>query len=1475
MSSVILDSEASFRERCSKIGLSNDLLGKLIEAGYNTFGKLAFAASSTPQGLTDEAVDSWLATVVTPAPGSFQVSVIRRLLFESQSLNVADLKSRVEGTPEGSVRRLPQAERKERIEAQHRRLSGLILTSHTTPAHSCIDLVTDMYENNTLKYIPINRWISRFQEMSLQKKDSAVQMDNEGNLKVIQKKPEPTCDTTGMYPLRQAFQRRSLAFDLGHLCSFEAMETWINKLFEAVQRTVPKGYVAVSLGQVVTADRELFVRLADMLEGQLQKPIGVEKPMDAALRDLSGSQEINQFLQPLVAPPPAPHPTKRPFKELTTPTKGDGKGKTPNKGGEKGGGKASRGPDLVATSDSAPSDAEVLAQAILARGSGITKQDVVQIFDLLPKEIPSRGASSHPPSSFSCGAYAKGGLQGLRSECALFPFCVKLFTTFVRAFMPDHFFTTISLFHNTKTDLHVDSRNHPTPNGVIPVTSFQGGGIWIADGCGPHTRSIKGDIVKGSILSLETPVTFDAFKYPHETESWVGDRLVCVAFTAASLEKISTESARTLLNLGFRPPPDLAFPIPVTAQEQPPVKSDSWVYELFAGSARFSKACKDLGFRVLGLDSSCYRAVSPVAKLDLTLDSAQAIFWDLIKECPPFHVHASPPAGTASRSRERPLPRNHALASKAPKPLRSDDFPLGLPSLSAASQQSLAVRKDNVLYRFVYKLLLHCSASGINVSVENPRNSLFWKVLECFAEAEGLLWPPAALEYVDFDQCCHGSDRPKSTRFLCTRGLFHSLRATCPGNHVHRPWGLVFHERSMQLSSSLVSAYPVLLCKRMASCLESAASFLGLSLQASPDLAASSVAVLGRQHRRFPPLIPEFRKVSWEPPSFQPDDSCRILLSQSAGEDGGRENAAEDSNAADNAAVFEGRVTGDKELNPPAKLPRVANKVSSKVHSFGFPNGSDLPQGSVKVGWYLSMQDHVAKALTLKHPVDTAVALDQDQLDAISFCMKNTEKEVVDHRKLQLMKIKILAKKFEADEARLHSSFDPWFEKVVAGKRLLLWKHLLEQNGFDDMQVCDFMMSGVPIAGQSACPPPFSKKIVPATMSEQDLKSTASFRRRVLTGSSGMQAADLQDLLSKATMDEDQFFIANSLLFGLTASVYGFVRTSRSLHKLLLKIFKLPSSVYFDDFPMFSTSLASSDTDGIISEFLDLLGWSHAKTGSKSHPFAEVFSVLGMQIDLSNMSERSIVLSNKPGRIDRIVEKLESVAASGFLTIHQAQILLGLLNFSSALVQMAIWFPGWRQAFSEMCRHTIKILVSTPPRFISCDSTGEPPILVWTDGAWEPAKAFAGIGAVILDASSGVSRVFQGQVPERLVVRWREEVGEQIICEVELYALLMIRAGLQNFLSGKRIIFFIDNDAARSVVLRGQSRSDAMHRLALALSMVDAVAPCISWIERVPSSSNIADWPSRGEGWKAQKVVRATDVEPYLVDQSLIDAYLL
>ena len=66
-----------------------------------------------------------------------------------------------------------------------------------------------------------------------------------------------------------------------------------------------------------------------------------------------------------------------------------------------------------------------------------------------------------------------------------------------------------------------------------------------------------------------------------------------------------------------------------------------------------------------------------------------------------------------------------------------------------------------------------------------------------------------------------------------------------------------------------------------------------------------------------------------------------------------------------------------------------------------------------------------------------------------------------------------------------------------------------------------------------------------------------------------------------------------------------------------------------------------------------------------------------------------------------------------------------------------------------------------------------------------------------------------------------------------------------------------------------------MHHLAIALAVVEASAPCIAWIERVPSVSNIADYPSRKEGWKAQRIVRASKVDPFPEDPSLIDGYLL
>ena len=119
---------------------------------------------------------------------------------------------------------------------------------------------------------------------------------------------------------------------------------------------------------------------------------------------------------------------------------------------------------------------------------------------------------------------------------------------------------------------------------------------------------------------------------------------------------------------------------------------------------------------------------------------------------------------------------------------------------------------------------------------------------------------------------------------------------------------------------------------------------------------------------------------------------------------------------------------------------------------------------------------------------------------------------------------------------------------------------------------------------------------------------------------------------------QPKYYVANSLMFGSTAAVYSFNRISRSLWFLLNRMLAIPSGVFYDDFPMFSSQRALPRMQTWrASELLDMLGWKHAKTGTKSAPFGEKFNVLGCALDLGGITRGTVVLENKPGRIDRLV----------------------------------------------------------------------------------------------------------------------------------------------------------------------------------------------------------------------------------------------
>jgi hypothetical protein len=159
--------------------------------------------------------------------------------------------------------------------------------------------------------------------------------------------------------------------------------------------------------------------------------------------------------------------------------------------------------------------------------------------------------------------------------------------------------------------------------------------------------------------------------------------------------------------------------------------------------------------------------------------------------------------------------------------------------------------------------------------------------------------------------------------------------------------------------------------------------------------------------------------------------------------------------------------------------------------------------------------------------------------------------------------------------------------------------------------------------------------------------------------------------------------------------------------------------------------------------------------------------------------------------------------------------------------------------------------------------------LVFTDGAFE--NGHASIGAVLVDLQSG-SRVTWGlSLPQDLVARWVEIVGKQIITQVELLPILMVRLAFNADVCGRRILYFIDNDPARDSLVNGGSRSPLSDLIVDKFYEAEFRFQTLPWFTRVPSHSNPADLPSRGAVQEASRRFGALQVIPPVVPDYLFN----
>ncbi|CAE7227529.1 unnamed protein product, partial [Symbiodinium natans] len=1183
---AITESKANFSSRATALGLAADVLKKFTDAGIDCMSKFAFISAFVPGNTDESPFTDAVAGVLGRAANVAELSVLRRLLHESYNLTVSELQVQVERTEDSAPRRLAAPDRADRLQRQQVRLAGLNIHGPTLPGHSVIDRCVQMYEDNSLSYLPLQSCPCRDDEVKFKKDrdDKMLAVDGTGHVSLRSQAVKVEADVSTDLLLKHALTRRGLALDQAGILSFAEHERWSEALFQARFRDPPDQYARVTLQQLIQADRQVFVEAADRTRQGIQV-VASGRPVDRIWSDAMSCNNVTHLLQPLPLPPPAPlHPRPGPYDDRRG-LKGRGRGKGKGKG--KGNvrmpaelsdgvpvtrglpicfdhnlgrcqrtvtsGKCDRGlhiccikgseaqvhvtddkdvaqlgeelvlsssddeipegessPKHVPCSASVPpqplsSNPEAFASQLLKK-PWLEASDVLQLFEMLPMAAPQRGTEG---KAFATGAFARVKV-GLRTNVAVFPQASRVFASFVRQSAPGHKFTSVVVFEGVRTKPHRDQQNSCVPNLVVPLSSFEKGEIWVATDCGTVSRRVNGQQQKGVLLPVGAgPVLFDARRALHLTEPWKGRRVVLVAFSIGAFSRLSAEASARLSALQFnlpdqsdavafqeRPqlPVRLPWPprlpilasVPSVPDIPKPTAGEPLFLELCAGTAMLSRCFHEVGVPVMPIDHQHNRhlPLAKVCNLSLTEDSTWDFLRHLIDTCDILFVHAAPPCGTCSMARH--IRRKGVSAG----PLRSEQFPMGLPSLNGVDRAK--VEAANQIYTKLGLFLQDLSRRAIPWSVENPESSMLWQ-LPCFQ-------PLVKDNHVfSFDMCCYGGSRLTHRSLLTSCFGLRHFRQRCAGGHEHLPWTpKVAPGGKVHFPTADEAAYPRPFCVQFVALVF---RHLGRPLPAAPapQVSAQASASSARQPRgrRICPVMPEFKRVLvYQVAALPQVDHKRRLLQPL------RDAPAGSKLISSTSLLSEVGLSSASETTVQADA-LVVDSSSSESGDNVSPVGP-VDQASacfeVSLGVYASPEEFVEECLNVEHPFDQLHAAPDVLKQCLFDMLTKGPAWVVDRRAKLLKKWTQWARDLEAEEAGLRKSLDPEVAKVLQGKRLLLLEKIASSIGWVDMGVFAELRKGFDLVGHAKHTGVFALEPRPPKLPKDDFLTATKFLRPALLG---------------------------------------------------------------------------------------------------------------------------------------------------------------------------------------------------------------------------------------------------------------------------------------------------------------------------------------------------------------------------------------
>ena len=220
----IVDSKAHFLKRCREVGLSDRAINALTANGFETLGTLAFGVGQPGVALVDSQFQTFARNCLGALATIAEISTLKRLVFESHAMLLAQLREQVSNPQASASRPLPVVEREAKLRDLRAQLGGVVTEQQLEPSHHLIDLFSQQWEAKQLEYVSPEKCTSREWEITRGKSNKQLSLDNEKLLIKEEKSVPDQPVTSSELLILESMRRRGVAMACVDIISWEVHE---------------------------------------------------------------------------------------------------------------------------------------------------------------------------------------------------------------------------------------------------------------------------------------------------------------------------------------------------------------------------------------------------------------------------------------------------------------------------------------------------------------------------------------------------------------------------------------------------------------------------------------------------------------------------------------------------------------------------------------------------------------------------------------------------------------------------------------------------------------------------------------------------------------------------------------------------------------------------------------------------------------------------------------------------------------------------------------------------------------------------------------------------------------------------------------------------------------------------------------------------------------------------------------------------